>query len=357
MRPRWIGILLALSALVWQAPSADGYRFFARRVHGTIASAARAIRWDTSASPLRFQLVENDDLLADGGAELATLRTAAERAVSAWNEIPTSMLKIVLEEETATGAGARAEDRINTIGVSLSPDIPERGARALRQVAGERMIACDIRISAEYPLAIFDASGNLVPPEPLVSLLIHELGHCLGLNHSVANPVVFLRRLLEPGYAEDPIPPQPDPFMSYGADFGDFRLTPDDVVAASVLYPAPGFLASRGSVAGRVLFENGRPVRYAYVQTVLYRNGDALFGPGAFTDAWGQFLIEGLEPGFRHIWVRPLYSLSAHDGLELVESSLDFRHEQRWLEVGLGDTTLAPDIVVHPPPDRRRARP
>ena len=98
-------------------------------------------------------------------------------------------------------------------------------------------------------------------------------------------------------------------------------------------------------------------MRYAYVQTALYRNGDALFGPGTFTDAWGQFLLEGLEPGFRHFWVRPLYSTNAHDDLPLLQSSLEFQHEQRWLEVGLGDTTLAPDIVVHPPPDRRRARP
>ena len=352
-----MGILLALSALVWQASSADGYRFFARRVHGTIASAARAIRWDASASPLRFQLVENEDLLADGGAKLATLRTAAERAVSVWNAIPTSTLKIVLEEETAGEDPTRAGDRVNSIGISSSPDIPEQGARALLQVAGERMIGCDIRISPNEPLAIVDASGDRSPPGPLVGLLIHELGHCLGLYHSAANPVVLYRGLPELGPPEDFLPLQPSPSMAYGTDLGDPRLAPDDVVAVSLLYPAPGFLASRGSLTGRVLFGNGRPVRHAYVQTVLYRNGDALFGPGAFTDAWGQFLLEGLEPGLRHIWVRPLYSLSAHDDLELVESSLDFQHEQRWLEVVLGDTTLAPDIVVHPRPDRTTARP
>ena len=125
-------------------------------------------------------------------------------------------------------------------------------------------------------------------------------------------------------------------------------LTPDDIHAVTLAYPAPGFLAARGALGGRVVFPSGDPVPQAYVQTVDYSDGSAAFGPGAFTDRRGQFMLEGMRPGPIHVWVRPLIAPRAHGSLALAleAGSLDLVDRQRWFRVHAGEITLVPDLVV-----------
>ena len=99
--------------------------------------------------------------------------------------------------------------------------------------------------------------------------------------------------------------------MSYGT-IRTVVLEPDDAVGASLLYPAPGFVESRGALTGRVVLANGQPAPFVYVQSVPNAADGAVFGAGVFTDSWGQFLLKGLEPGFRHFWIRPLHQILAH---------------------------------------------
>ena len=76
----WNGILLTIVAAALLATPADGYRFFAR--HGglhRIASVAGAIRWDASAFPLRFRLLENGNLPDFEGLDAALWRESVER--------------------------------------------------------------------------------------------------------------------------------------------------------------------------------------------------------------------------------------------------------------------------------------
>ena len=193
----------------------------------------------------------------------------------------------------------------------------------------------------------------------LARTVMHEVGHCLGLAHSAMNPTWIARpeamKHPEGDFPEGVTSLQPHPRMSYGT-IRTVTLEPDDAVGASLLYPAPGFLDSRGSLTVRVVLASGDPAPFVYVTSVMYTADSALFGPGAFTDSWGQFLLEGLEPGFRHFWIRPLHQLLAHSfiGEAAGAGSLELQHEQRWLEIRAGETTRAPDITVHPARDRRR---
>ena len=136
--------------------------------------------------------------------------------------------------------------------------------------------------------------------------------------------------------------------MSYGSSFRSPALTPDDIHAITLAYPAPGFLASRGAIGGRVVFPNGDPVPLAYVQTIDYSAPGAAFGPGAFTDRRGQFMLEGMSPGPVHLWIRPVIASRAHGDLELAmeAGSLDLLDRQRWFRVRAGEVTLVPEIVV-----------
>ena len=374
MRPRWTGIILTFCAAALLVSPADGYRFFAR--HGglqRIASVAGAIRWDASSFPLRFRLLENENLPDLPGFDAVLWRESVERGLRAWNEIETSALEMALDAETLAADLGRTGDGINTIGFS-SLDRVAGGpfATADVQYTGGEVTGCDVHFSPTY----LDGSSASDPAalarvaDALARTVMHELGHCLGLAHSAMNSTWLAQaRAIEPpaGVLPEGVERlQHDPRMSYGAN-DDVILGPDDAVGASLLYPASGFLDSRGALTGRIVLANGEPARFAYVQSVVYTTEGAIFGPGAFADSWGQFLLEGLEPslepgldpGLRHFWVRPLFHLFAHSfvGDAARGDSLEIQHEQRWFEIRAGEITRAPDIAVHPARDRREASP
>ena len=363
MRFRRPAILLALLAAGWPAAPADGYRFFAR--HGgllRIASVAGAVRWDASDFPLRFRLLENRHLPDFPGFDAALWRASAERGIGAWNGIETAALEIVLEDETLAAERGRAGDGINTIGFSSAERVAGGPfATADVQYTRGRVTGCDVHLSPEYLDGWFpDSSEGLA--DYLARTVMHEVGHCLGLAHSAMNPTWLARPEVQkrpPGHFPEGVTSlQPHPRMSYGT-IRTVVLEPDDEIGASLLYPAPDFLESRGGLTGRVVLASGAPAPFVYVASVRYTPDGALFGPGAFTDNWGQFLLEGLDPGFRHFWVRPLHQLLAHSfiGEAARAGSLELQHEHRWLEIRAGEITRAPDIELHAARDRRGASP
>ena len=96
--------------------------------------------------------------------------------------------------------------------------------------------------------------------------------------------------------------------MSYGYTNG---LSRDDIVGASLLRPAAGWRESTGSVSG-ILHLAGEPMPYAQVWA-LPAGAQALKDRvGAFSDASGEFHLEGLAPEHYALWVQPIHILDAH---------------------------------------------
>lgn len=352
--------VLGLVALTAPNP-ANGYRFF--RIFGNpsldndvplLYTLETARRWEADDFPLRFRMLENENLPTDFEITEASWAGIVSRSLDRWNEIPTAEIELELESATVGIAEADASDGINTIGFSAYDGFRDSwftAFAAMRADAG-RLSGCDIEVNPDF-------RKNWAPQDPvrlLEIVAIHEVGHCLQLGHTEPHPM--------PLWTSLPVGKDaaflPDPVMSYSNSYAP-ELTEDEITGVSLLYPAPGFLTSRGRIEGTVRLSGGPaagPVAFAYVQAIR-PGGRAGPGPGVFTNGNGEFLLEGLPPGDWMLWVRPILVVrrNAHGRLLTHAEEVgqrDFADRLRWIRVSAGATLTGVDITVEPGRDASR---
>ena len=210
--------------------------------------------------------------------------------------------------------------------------------------------------------AIRDCEVRLVEPWRLYdmysffSLLGHELGHCLGLDHSATYP--YDRRAAGWDWGNE----APEPFWGWNGLLQAGGLSGpapspnhDERVAVSVLRPRAGWLEETGSIWGAV-FAGGEPAQAVYVLASRTAPGTGRVGPGVgvFTGRNGTFDIRGLVPGAYILWV---FDLSLSKGLDWFFSltHLDpetYIHDTIWrspVVVGAGERTGPLVIPVQRP--------
>lgn len=116
----------------------------------------------------------------------------------------------------------------------------------------------------------------------------HEIGHLIGLAHSpIGGTAMF-------------------PRTGVGRTQGR-TLAPDDQIAASVAYPAPGFRETTGALRGRVRGNEGANIFGAHVVAV---DGNGVPVAGALSYPDGNYAIEGLPPGQYNVYAEPLDPVS-----------------------------------------------
>ena len=326
------------------------YRFWERNQSDLVTSAG-AVKWQDDALAIRFRILDNDDFPAILSEEV--WRAGIRNGLAAWNDVPTSRVRLLLQDTGLPSDRSPDRNGINTIGFNAAGDWT--GAFAMLVFEGGSIVECDITVSP--------ASWNRLPDdigtEELLArarrLTLHEVGHCLGLGHSAANPMwrawPGAPTQWDPSVTGGDAPEGvrtffPNPKMAYANSYGYPGLHPDDIAGISLLYPAPGFLEGTGTVRGRIVFPDGSPASFAVVSSVDAGMPDHPFGPHTFTDAHGQFVLEGLRPGRTMLWIHP-YLVPAGKAFSSTDAATPaMNHTMFWPVVEAGRTLDVGEIRV-----------
>ena len=164
-----------------------------------------------------------------------------------------------------------------------------------------------------YAIALFNgrwlkaAAGDMrFEPDEYEAVVVHELGHFVGLDHSQIN-----------GHLANNGNPEDDAYVPVmfptSSDDETYRSTPrfDDMVALSAAYPPSdgSFESQFGVIAGEAVYANGNgaPGANVVARKVDDRNLTvATSVTGYQADYTGRFRIPGLPPGEYEVWIEPI---------------------------------------------------
>jgi len=275
------------------------------------------------------------------GVSASDFQSAAARAFSTWQAVPTASLSF--QFVGFTSASAFDDDGTPTLGFENRPDL-ERvlGATGfvLDIVTGE-IVESDIFFNSAFTWSVA-ASGNPTAFD-VQSVATHEIGHFLGLGHSALGETEPRadggRRVLASGAVMFPI--------SFGrGNTADRELQPDDIAGISELYPSSTFRARTGVLRGRVL-RGGRPVFGAHVIAFNPATGQSIAGFALGDD--GSFQIAGLSPGPHVIRVEPLDDADAESFFDgSVDANFSVTFYDRLFVAPKGGAGEQVDITVRP---------
>ena len=285
---RGLAWILATALAFSQPTPASAYLKFGFK----IGEQTVDVKWRTR--PIRYFVNDRDV----PGVPAADFRAAVGRAAATWQAVPDTSLSF--EDQGFTAATPNQLDGRNTLGFLDRPDLDRvLGATSLLLDADTgQIVEADIFLNTRFPWSV--AAAGEPGRVDVESVVLHELGHLVGLGHSAIGETERTatggRRVLGSGAVMFPIALTP------GAT-ADRVLQADDMAAVSDLYRLDPQQGDTGSIRGRVV-KNGRGVFGAHVVAFNPATGTLI---GGFTlNDNGDFVIAGLTAGPHIVRAEPL---------------------------------------------------
>jgi hypothetical protein len=255
--------------------------------------------------PVRY-FVTNRDVPAVTAPQL---RDAVGRAFASWSGAP----NVTLSSEFSgfVSFNPSSGDRLNVIGFVNRPDLERvlgSTSFTVDTVSGE-ILESDIFFNSTFAWSAGQGGDGR---HDIESIAVHEVGHLLGLGHSMLGETDLngtSRRVLGAESVMFPI--------AFSAGMLNRALRADDVAGISDIYGNDAFRSATGSISGRVT-KNGTGVLGAHIVVFNPATGKLVAGFSLSPD--GSYVVAGLESGPQVIRVEPL---DDGDITSFLDASLD----------------------------------
>jgi Matrixin len=285
-------VLSMAAAITALSSVASGYYHFVYFSGRTAPFNPINLRFDlTNSNTVYYFISDQGPNVFVTGDSFTAVISELQLAAQAWNNIPSSQVKLaygglqdavtqqstpgieVVFDDNNIATGILAQTKVTTYAnVSVNSFTP-----FLPILHSQIQLRKNLTVTSPQQASFYDSS---------FTTMAHEFGHALGLQHTLTSACMstYVTRSTTKS-------------MPLGAD---------DIAGVSLLYPTPTYLASVGSIAGKVTL-NGGGVNLASVVAISPITGVAISN---LSNPDGSYEIDGIPPGppgnYYLVYVHPL---------------------------------------------------